>query len=237
MSNEIGIVLIHGAGLGSWIWRETEAYLQTESLPVDFPGRENASDANKSLTLDDYCNHLLVKIRDWDKPKVVLAAHSIGGVIALKLARQLGDRAVGLMGIAASIPKNGGSFISTLPFPKRLIMNIILRVAGTKPPKGAIIKSLCNDLTPDQSEKVANKFVSESTRLYFDECNAPIPAADKLYIKTSKDYEFSESLQEEMIGNFDPQQIVTLESGHLPMMSCPQQLANILDQFVTMRKT
>jgi pimeloyl-ACP methyl ester carboxylesterase len=237
MSNEIGIVLIHGAGLGSWIWRETEKHLQTESLAIDFPGRNNDSKDNKSLTLDDYCDHVLDCIRDWDKQQVILVGHSIGGVIALKLADQLGHRVVGFVGISAAIPKNGGPFISTFPFLKRLLMNVILRIAGTKPPKSAIIKSLCNDLTSDQSELVADKFVPESTHLYFDKCNATIPITNKLYIKSSNDLEFPKTLQDEMIKNLDTRQIHTLESGHLPMISCPQQLADILDQFAAKCKT
>ena len=94
MNNKVGIVLIHGAGLGSWIWGETVKHLQTESLAIDFPGRNNESGANKALTLNDYCTHILDSIQDWDNEQIVLAAHSIGGVVALKLADQLGDRVV-----------------------------------------------------------------------------------------------------------------------------------------------
>lgn len=231
MSNQAGIVLIHGAGLGSWIWSETEKYLQTQSLAVDFPGRNNDSVSDKSLTLDDYCDHLLSQIQVWDKQNIILAAHSIGGVISLKIADQLGDHIIGLVGISASVPKNGGSFVSTLPFPKRLFMSIMLRVAGTKPPKSAIRKSLCNDLTFVQSKMIVNKFMPESTHLYLDKSNAPIPTTNKLYIKTSNDNELSESQQDKMIKNMDTQQVTNLESGHLPMLSCPKQIAEVLDQF------
>lgn len=112
-------------------------------------------------------------------------------------------------------------------------MNFILRIASTKPPKNVIINSLCNDLTSDLSEKVANKFVSDSIHLYFDKCKASIPTINKLYIKSSKDHEFPESLQDEMIKNLETRHVNILESGHLPMISLPQQLADILDQFVT----
>lgn len=232
MNKDIGIVLIHGAGLGSWIWEATKKHLQTESLAIDFPGRNDASKSNKSLTLNDYCNYVLDSIRDWDKHQVILVGHSIGGVIALKLANQLDHRVVGFVGVSAAIPKNGGSFISTLPLFKRLVMNFLLRIAGTKPPKNVIINSLCNDLTSDICENVVNKFVSESTHLYFDKCNAPIPTINKLYIKNIKDHEFPENLQNEMIKNLDTEHVNILESGHLPMISLPQKLADILDQFV-----
>lgn len=232
MKNEIGVVLIHGAGLGSWIWSETEKYLQNESLAVNFPRRNNESGANESLTLDDYCDYLLDQIQAWDKQKIIIVAHSIGGVIALKLADKLDDQVVGFVGISASIPKNGGSFVSTLPFFKRLLMSVILRVAGTKPPKSAIIKSLCNELTSNQSEMVTNKFVPESIHLFFDKCKVSIPTINKLYIKTSKDHEFPESLQDKMIKNLSTEQITILDSGHLPMISCPKELAGKINQFI-----
>lgn len=180
MDNEIGLVLIHGAGLGSWIWDKTEKHLHAESLAINFPGRNDDTMAHKSLTLDDYCNYLLEQIRKWDKQKIILVAHSIGGVTALKLVNHLGNRIVGFAGISAAIPANGGSFISTLPFPKRVLMSVMLRIAGTKPPKTAIVKSLCNSLTSNESEKVVHKFVPESRLLYFDKCYVPVPTIDKL---------------------------------------------------------
>jgi pimeloyl-ACP methyl ester carboxylesterase len=237
MSKRAGIVLIHGAGLGSWIWDETVKHLETDSLAVDFPGRDHEAEANNSLTLDDYSTYILDRVRNWDKQKVILAAHSIGGILALKIADPLGDRVAGFAGISAAIPEKGGSFISGLPFSKRVLMGVLLRIAGTKPPKGAIIKSLCNDLTSDQTDLVINRFKSESTRLFLDKCNALIPTTNKLYIKCSNDLEFSTSLQEEMIKNLNTRQIISLEAGHLPMLSCPQQLAETLDQFVAKCKT
>jgi len=230
MNDDIGIVLIHGAGLGSWIWSDTEKYLQTENLAVNFPDRDRTAVIN-SRSFDNYCEHLLMQISAWNKSRVILVAHSIGGVLSLKLAHQLGDRVAGFIGIGASIPKNGGSFISTLPLPKRLLLPVILRIAGTKPPASAIKGSLCNGLSADQAELIADKFVAESTQLYFSKCNAPVPDTQKLYIKCTHDLEFPQTLQDKMIVNLSTRQVTSLESGHLPMMSCPKKLAEILDLF------
>lgn len=46
------------------------------------------------------------------------------------------------------------------------------------------------------------------------------------------DYEFPQSLQNKMAKNLNAEQIVTLNSGHLPMISHPKKLADHLNKFV-----
>ncbi len=53
-----------------------------------------------------------------------------------------------------------------VPFPKNLIMPIILRAFGTNPPNQAIEKELCNDLTPEQTTKIVDNFTPEARLLY-----------------------------------------------------------------------
>jgi pimeloyl-ACP methyl ester carboxylesterase len=230
MKNDIGIVLIHGAGLGGWIWSETGKHLETDYLAVNFPDREHSA-VSKSLSLKDYCDHLSEQISGWNKPRLVLAAHSIGGVPALMLANELGERVSGIIGISSSIPVNGGSFLSTLPVPKRLLFSAILRIAGTKPPESVITGSLCSDLPEPLAKQVAGSFVEESVRIYFDRCNAPIPDVPTLYIKCAGDKEFSDSMQNRMADNLGAREVVSLDSGHIPMLSKPQELAELMNRF------
>jgi pimeloyl-ACP methyl ester carboxylesterase len=115
--------------------------------------------------------------------------------------------------------------------PKRLLFSVILRIAGTKPPESAIISSLCNDLPETQAKQVAEKFVEESVRLYFDRCNASIPDMPKMYIKCTRDQELSDSLQNMMADNLGAHEVVSLDSGHMPMLSKPRELAELMNRF------
>lgn len=97
---------------------------------------------------------------------MIIIAHSIGGLIGLRIAECFKDKIIGFVGIGSAIPKNGNSFVSCLSFPQKLIVPLIMKLAGTKPPKSAIKNGLCNDLNPSQAEKVVKNFTAESRCLY-----------------------------------------------------------------------
>jgi hypothetical protein len=46
MNNKTGIVLIHGAGLGSFIWDELMPLKKSPVLTIEFPNREIGDKAN-----------------------------------------------------------------------------------------------------------------------------------------------------------------------------------------------
>ncbi len=232
MENYTGVVFIHGAGLGTYIWEKVTPYLKNPYLLTDFPGREKNYTINNDIRLGDYCNHIIKQIENWKMKQLVIVTHSIGGVIGLKVAEHFESRVMGFVGIASSIPANGGSFLSCLPLPKQLLMGIILRIAGTKPPDSAIKYSLCNDLSSDLEKKVIDSFVPESKHLFLEKSNVSISKINALYIRLSDDNEFPIHLQDKMIRNLDPKRIITLKSGHLPMMSIPKELAEELKNFI-----
>jgi pimeloyl-ACP methyl ester carboxylesterase len=230
---KIGFVFIYGAGLERRIWEKVAEGLESPSLLVDFPLRNGTYESRQGLTLEDYVIHIKRQVEEWHVQKIVLVAHSLGGILALRIASDLSDRLTGFVAIGAAIPKKGGSFLSILPFPKRILMSILLRIMGTRPPESAIRNGLCNDLSTEQTAEVVQGFVPESVRVYTDQIDASVPKVPKLYIKLSKDKEFSPSLQDKMIANLSPQQIKSLNTGHLPMLSDPDGLRLILQNFLS----
>lgn len=111
-------------------------------------------------------------------------------------------------------------------------MSAILRTMGTKPPESAIRAGLCNDLSSDQAAEIVSGFIPEAVRVYTDRINVSVPDVPKLYVKLTKDKELSPSLQNKMISNFSPQSVRSLETGHLPMLSDPDGLRSILEDFL-----
>lgn len=232
-NEQIGLVFIQGAGLENRIWKPVVSEIKSPYLLVNFPEREGENGLLQSLTLQEYTAYIKRQIEDWRVRKFVIVAHSLGGVIALKIANELSERLVGFIAIGATIPKNGGSFLSSFPFAKRLLMNVLLRVFGTRPPESAIRKGLCNDLSPVHATEVVRGFVPESIHIYTDRTKAIVPTnVPKLYIKLEKDKEMSLFQQDKMISNLAPHKIEILETGHLPMLTKPNELRNSLNSFL-----
>ncbi|MQA63097.1 MAG: alpha/beta fold hydrolase [Actinophytocola sp.] len=153
----IGLVLIHGAGLGGWIWRDMTSSLTAPVLAAELPERDGEPDTRKNLSLDDYAEGVWQQLADLPAERVVVVAHSLGGVVGLKVADRLRQRLAGFVAVSAAIPAGGGSFVSSLPMPKRLIVGGLMRIFGTTPPTTAIRQGLCSDLT----EEVVRRFAPE----------------------------------------------------------------------------
>jgi len=223
-----GIVLIHGAGLGAFIWQDMK--LDWQVLRINFQNRGNGP-ANEGLHYQDYVDEVIQQIENWTVDQIIIVGHSIGGCIALNVAARYPDRIIGFVGISAAIPKKGGSYISCFSGAKNWIFPLIMRVFGTKPPKKVIQLTLGNDLNSAQREKISARFTAESRHLYIEDCKAPIPTCPKLYIITTEDLEFSPSDQKKMSKNLKTKHIERIETGHLPMLSDPKKLSYIINSF------
>ena len=233
MDNSIGVAMVPGAGLGGWIWRDLAPLVRAPTLAVEFPGRDRDLRARQALGLQEYAAHVHRQIVEWDVDRVVIAAHSLGGVVGQSVAPQVNERLAGFMAISAVIPRARGSFVSCFPWPKRVLLNVVLRTVGTKPPESAIRKGLANDLSPELAAEVVDRFTPESRRVYFDPTPGAVPDVPRLYVKSRKDKELDGAFQDRMIANLGSSRVVTLDSGHLTMLSHPPELADVLNQFVS----
>lgn len=229
--DELGVVCIHGAGLNSSIWDDLKKEIKGDVLAVDFPNRMGKEDANKDLEFFQYVDWVAQQIKNWQRHKFIIVAHSIGALVALKVAEHFKDELRGLVAIASVIPKSGGSFTSALPFPQNILLPPILGILGTKPPDSSIRSSLCNDLDAAQTDKIVKGFTPESKKLYTTKINFGIPQTNRLYIKTTKD-DLSERFQDKMAHNFRADTVISLDSGHLPMLGKPGPLASAIGEFL-----
>jgi pimeloyl-ACP methyl ester carboxylesterase len=233
MKNSTGIIFIHGAGLNSSIWNSLKNELNVPVLAVDFPNRKSDSNENNKLSFTDYINTTANQIKSWNQDNFIIVAHSIGALVGLKMANQFEDRLKGFIAISSVIPKNGNSFVSSLPFPNKLIMPLVLKFFGTKPPVKNIENGLCNDLTAEQTRNIVTAFTPESKALYMTKINYDLPNVNRLYIKLTNDKSMPLSLQDNMAKNLNADKVAEIDSGHLPMINRTNQITQILSDFIS----
>lgn len=226
-----GILFLHGAGLSTHIWKDVTPNIHYPVLLAEYPHADGSQKDQNAFTLEDYADHVMQQVGAWDVDGVVVAAHSIGGALALKVAERLGERLRGFIAIGAVIPKNGGSYVSALPFPNRMIISAVMRLAGTKPPESAIRKTLCSGLSKEQADEVVAHSVAESIHLYFDRTNAAVPSVPRLYIRLTQDKEFPKAWQNIMARNLGAE-VKDVAFGHMPMLGKPQDISNTINVFV-----
>ncbi len=113
-----------------------------------------------------------------------------------------------------------------------MIIRFLISTVGTRPPDEEIVRNLCNDLNDEDTEKVVKEFTPESANLYTYRLKAEIPPMQTMYIKLGQDQEFSNYLQEQMAENLKAKKVITLDAGHIPMMSRPILLAEALKEFI-----
>ena len=112
-------------------------------------------------------------------------------------------------------------------------MPLILRFAGTQPPVAAIKSGLCNDLSDAQTAAIVEKFTPESLGVFTDKTAYNNFTTPTLYIRTLKDKEYSTTLQTKLAHNLPNVQIADIDAGHMPMLSRPQELSQLINQFVS----
>lgn len=228
--NNTGIVFLTGAGFDGSIWQDVTSKIELPFVVVEYPERHNGKKAQE-LSFDDYIKSAMAQIQKLGTEKIVIVGHSIGGVVMMRLGELLKEQLAGRIAIAAAIPASDGSFLSCLPQPKRLIMGIILKLAGTEVPPSAIRSSLCSDLTDSQSKSVIDNFTAESRDLYTASVRYEAHFVPGLYVVTTKDPEFTVAWQKTMAKRLQAE-TVEVPTGHLPMIGRPSDVLMIIEAFM-----
>lgn len=232
MNEDVGFVMLHGAGLGAWIWRDVASRLEHPILAVNLPGRgEHSGTAVKHLSFRHYVDAVLAEIDRFQSRRLILVCHSISGLIGLEIAALRKERIIGFIAVGAAIPSGNGSFLSCLPGMQRTVLRLMLPLAGTKPPASVIRSGLCSDLPDELAAEVADRFVPESVNLYTDKLQRRGTPPNPLYLVLKQDREFNPRLQKRMAENMGAKAAAELDSGHLPMLSKPEELALICRQY------
>ncbi len=230
-------VLLHGAGLGPWIWDDVRTRLQGASIAPTYPGRQPG--ATPDSCAEAVAEQIIRESNGAHSPApgareggdCIVVLHSLTGVLAGSLALQLGTRLRRLVLLSAVVPPPGQSFAHALGFPARLVLPILFRFRpnGLKPSPALIRGELCNDLAPEQAETVVSRYEAEFPGPYLTPPRPLDPKIPRTYIKLTQDRSLPPRLQEKVMRGLSISDRHEIDAGHLAMLSQPERLAEILD--------
>lgn len=211
------VLFLSGAGLPAWIWDDVRAMLPVESTVARYPkGRASLADAAQVVS---------AQLAGW--PTFHLVAHSLGGTVAAAIIEHEPERVVSLTAICAVVPRPGSSFTGSLPFPQRLVLPMLMRLFGTKPPDSAIRSGVGAGLPKATTERLVNDFDPESRRLYTDRVGLGLTwPRNTAYLLTTED-DLMVPLQERFANDLGAKP-TRLATGHLPMLTHPDEVARLV---------
>lgn len=235
--DEVGLVLVHGSELGAWVWDRTLARIRGPVVAVDLPGRGSRPARGRDVSPADAVETIVDGADRCATSRVVLVLHSFTGSLAAGAVARLGRRVAAVVLVGAVVPAPGKAFIDDLPLALRLLLRGLyrLRPDGMLSPAGQHRTQLCHDLDEVTTEAVLARRVPEPPGPLLASPPAPPlpPAIPRHYVRLTDDRSLSLTDQQRSIDRLGPEVVVhDLASGHLPMLSRPEELAGVLTDVV-----
>ena len=236
-------VLVHGASHGSWCWDKVVPLLVAQghdAIAVDLPGNTYGEFdiPPAQVTLGAYANHVCKVLDQLDEP-VVLVGHSLGGLTISQTAEYRPDKIRSLVYLTALLYKSG---------------QIMKHVASRD--SEDVRAGLERDSWTVSEDLSTISFNEESTReRFYNDCSdgdyawaksmlVPQPSGPlmdpmqtteenygrvpKVYIECVQDGALSLPYQREMQKIIPCDRTITMNIGHSPFLSAPDELVRHL---------
>ncbi|QSE90413.1 alpha/beta hydrolase [Rhodococcus pseudokoreensis] len=226
----MSFVLIHGAGMGASCWDPLLPLLEGDTLAVDLPGRGTRRSADpRSVTLADCTAAVVEDVEAANLEDIVLVAHSFAGVTATPAIPALAGRLRHVVFLSAVVPADGTRVLDQIdPDVRAAVEESIQGGVYRQDPVGATAM-LCNDMDAEQTGWMIDQLVDDSAALLTESVDLSGLRADipRTYVRLTKDACYPPELQERsaaVVGG----DTVFLESGHMAMVTIPDQVAALL---------
>jgi pimeloyl-ACP methyl ester carboxylesterase len=206
--------------------------LDREVLAVDLPGRGTRSEIDiRTVTLDECAKAVAADILERDLTDVVLVGHSFGGVTVPRVMALLPERIRHVVLLSAVVPEDGTRVLDQIDPDVRGAVEA--GIAGGIYSVGADAAKfmLCNDADQEQSDFILSRIVDDAAALLTEKVDLrgyqlPIP---RTYVQLSRDQCYPPELQVKSTTR-TAATVVTLDAGHMAMVTIPDQVAGILNQ-------
>jgi pimeloyl-ACP methyl ester carboxylesterase len=234
-----GIVLIHGAHHGAWVWDDVVPLLSLPSLAVDLPGRGGQAGRPATagiLALDDLICSALAGLDRTGWQQAVVVGHSLGGAVAAGLTARAPQRVHHLVLIAASVPGPGRCALDGWPSGLRWLPRVALalRPGGSGAPltlSAGRARRLASDLGDTQARRLLGRLVPDTPGFLTTPMPAaPLPAGlPRSYLLAGRDRIHAPRRQAATAARLGAA-VIKVDSGHDPMLAQPAAVASIINQ-------
>ncbi|MFF8248196.1 alpha/beta fold hydrolase, partial [Streptomyces griseus] len=148
-------VLVAGAWLGSWAWRDVEPGLRAAGHGVHPLTLSGLADRQEAVAVGQrtHVQDIVDVVEGRDLRDVVLVGHSYAGIPVGQAAERIGDRLARVVFVDSNVPADGESFVSGWPDGRAGVEAAIAANDGLWPPPAA---ADCADqgLTEEQLARV-----------------------------------------------------------------------------------
>jgi pimeloyl-ACP methyl ester carboxylesterase len=230
-------VLVPGAWLGGWVWEPVARGLRERghrAVPVTLSGLADGSDGAK-VGLATHVDDVLSLLEDEDLRDVVVVGHLYSGVVAGQVAARASDRVARTVSVEAFLPRDGHSMLDSISQEGRdAELRAIAENDGFWPSPTPAEVAEGNGLSPDDARRLAGRFVPHPGRTVSEPAVLARPLAEQpaTYIAAALG---SHAESEEVVAMRDEPNWTfrTIDTGHWPMVSAPDELVELLDEAVS----
>lgn len=230
-------ILVHGSWHGSWCWEKVVPLLEQKGHTVecvDLPGYEEIGTLAQ-VTYQDYYEHIEGILYRCDEP-VILVAHSMSGIVVGPLADRMSSRVKHAFFIAAFLPAFGESLLDVAMRYDKSEIPSILEVDSVNRVHLLDSEGAKEALYHDCSSTVKDWATTQLRPQPYDPLETPVDWEDsfqgrdqRTYVICELDRDVEPRAQRDML-QCHPARVVSMNCGHFPFLSKPEELAEILLQ-------
>lgn len=229
------IILVHGAWGNAQSWTAVVPLLRAaghEVEALDLPGHGANGEPSGAIGQKEYVDY--VEARLMDGPPAMLVGHSMGGVVIAQVAARQPGHVTACVFVAALLPRDGESLLGLiLQQEAKGVMEAVIPgpVRGTTLLKPEAAAALFPDATPSMAAAAMAAMSPQSNKAQKDpaEVGPGFAGVPRAYVFCTQDQVVSYPLQQKMVAATPCEATFTLECGHVPLLTRPAELAEILN--------
>lgn len=232
-------MLVHGAWHGPWCWQQLVPLLEAAGRTVitpALPGHSPGHDATGRINFRTYLESLDATLSALNHP-VILAGHSMAGMLITMLADRHREKVAGLVYINAYLPCNGDSIFSLMallpeqspPIARHMHLSANRLFYSLSPE--TLTEYFYNTSPPEAVAIAQQSFCRQPSLPLAHRIRLPageVATVHKVYICGTLDRVIPIALQRAMLRRHACNEILQLECDHSPFFSTPKALAAIL---------